>query len=351
MYHHLLTRWGGVIIYGVDECQIGQEVDSKDLGFEISNIDDEISRLENLLRHSVSPRMIYQIVVIPNDNKIIVVIRIEPSLNAPHRVTHEGHDKFYKRNSNGKYPMDVDELRTSFIKSSSLIDKVKGFVSTRIFDIQAGDTPLPILNNSCFLNLHILPLSAFTTEQRLSNEIIQSLNGGRYDAFQPFNSSGWNRRINLEGVVAYTNEGNGLVNSYTQMYRDGKVEALECITLGSTKARDNADLVPMGWLEKNVMDYTDKIIKLLFGLSFNPPFYVYLTLHGIKDFKVTLPRRSYGVNNVAIGINELRLPPVIIETEDFDKFIKFKPIFDIIWNASGISRSPNFDADGKYIAQ
>jgi hypothetical protein len=40
---------------------------------------------------------------------------------APHRV--KANDKFYGRNSKGKYPLDVSELRTAFMLSEQLTEK------------------------------------------------------------------------------------------------------------------------------------------------------------------------------------------------------------------------------------
>lgn len=347
---------GGYIVYGVADSLVGKEVDLKILGFESKDIDSEISRLENLLRTAISPRMNYNFGIIANGEKFIVIIRIDPSLEAPHRVTLEGHDKFYKRNSNGKYPMEVSELRVSFLKTSSLIDNIKGFVNQRIFDVRAGDTPLPIINRDCFLSIHIIPMSSFTTEHKLNNENILNLSNGKYNEFKPFSSSGYSHRINLEGVIVYATDrsNENIVRSYSQLYRDGRIESVESSVLGRIKGNqsDKRD-IPMGWLEKEVMEYTVNSIKLLSELSFKPPFYVYLTLFGVKGLYVLIPDGLWYLDKDGhqIVVNDLRLPPVIIDNIDFNIYEKFRPIFDIIWNASGFDRSFNFDKDGNYIGR
>ena len=66
---------GGYIIFGVDESSIGQEIVSEDIGFEVGDIDSEKSRLENLLRQAIAPRMNYDIGVIANNNKFIFIVR------------------------------------------------------------------------------------------------------------------------------------------------------------------------------------------------------------------------------------------------------------------------------------
>lgn len=343
---------GGYIVYGINESYIGREINLENIGFENSDIDSEISRLEDLLRQAISPRMNADIGVVKNSNKFVVIIRVDPSLDAPHRVILEGHDKFYKRNSNGKYPMDVGELRTSFIKTSSLIDRVKGFVNQRIFDIKAGDTPLPIMSGDCFLAIHVIPISSFTTDHRLNNDTILALREAKYTDFRPFHETGWSYRINLDGVLAYSSNrrDENITRTYAQLYRDGKIEIVESSVFESIRDESRGGVIPMVWLETRIMDYVEDMVQLLINISFNPPFYVYLTLAGIKDLKISLPSNLRYIDDVAlINVNDLRLPPVIIDGGDFNKFEKFKPIFDVIWNAGGFSGSLNFDKDGNYI--
>jgi len=232
-----------------------------------------------------------------------------------------------------------------------LIDNVKGFVNKRVFDIQASDTPLIISNNSNFLSIHILPLSAFTTEHKLSNATILSLSEGGNDKFRPFYNSGWSHRINMEGVAAYSasNDDNDTIRTYTQLYRDGKIEAVEASGLMARETEgEPTPIIPMVWLESSVMKYVASMVELLVELSFKPPFYVYLTLFGIKGFKVSIPGPFPFRDALPIITNDLRLPAVIIDREDFNPAEKFQSVFDIIWNASGISRSLNFDDDGNY---
>jgi len=62
----------------------------------------------------------------------VFVIRIPNSWLSPHRVELQGHNKFYTRGSNGKYPMDVDELRVAFNLSQTIAEKIKNFRIDRV---------------------------------------------------------------------------------------------------------------------------------------------------------------------------------------------------------------------------
>lgn len=105
---------GGVIFYGI-KAKDGIPEDIP--GLEIENSDAEILRLENLLRSSIDPRIFgvyFQPLKLLN-GKYLIAVYIPKSFNPPHVVNFQGHWKFYSRNSAGKYPLDVTELKSIII--------------------------------------------------------------------------------------------------------------------------------------------------------------------------------------------------------------------------------------------
>ena len=104
----------GYLIFGMLE----EDGIPTDVGpFTCENVDDLLASAESLMRDSISPRICgVQLKAIPFENKKIVLIaRIPKSWSAPHRVTFRGHDKFYGRNSNGKYSLDVGEQHSPIL--------------------------------------------------------------------------------------------------------------------------------------------------------------------------------------------------------------------------------------------
>lgn len=338
---------GGDLIFGI--CEKSGALQDK-IGLQITNIDGEIARLENIARDGVSPRVCLEIKTIDIENyKKAIVLRVKASLNSPHRVIFKGHDKFYKRNTNGKYALDVDELRNAFIQSSELIDRIRRFRTARISDIKVADTPFPISDNSSFIAIHVLPLTSFTTSFQIPSLTLLALKEAKYSSlFSPFYESGWNHRINLDGVVAYSSyNGKQAVKTYTQLYRDGKIEAVESDIL-SRRGSEEQKVLPMYSIESETMQYVSKMSQLLNSLEFQPPYYAYLSLIGIKGFTVSAPRGHHFLETELINQNDLILPEVIIESLDDNLEHKFKPIFDMIWNAGGVSRSLNFDDNNNF---
>jgi hypothetical protein len=96
------------------------------------------------------------------------------------------------------------------------------------------------------------------------------------------------------------------------------------------------------------MAYVDQAIKLLTALEFQPPFYVFISLIGTGGMTVSPPSGHIAFHYENITQKELLLPEVVIENTTDNLHHKFRPIFDMIWNAAGISHSLNFDEDDNF---
>jgi len=159
---------GGDIIYGIQEQRSS---DNKTTGIPEAangvgaiNSDAEIRRLENIIRDGVAPRIVgLQTKAVDGfADGSVIVIRVPKSWNSPHMVTFKNHSRFYSRNSAGKYPLDVTEIRSAFIVSESLPERIRQFRTERIAKIIADETPVPLQSNPKIV-LHVLPLASLTS--------------------------------------------------------------------------------------------------------------------------------------------------------------------------------------------
>ncbi len=180
---------GGDLIFGLrEENGVAVKIE----GITVLNTDEEIRKYDNLIRDGIEPRIqatIHKVQV--DDERIAIIIRISKSWIGPHRVIFQGHDKFYARNSGGKYVLDTMELRAAFSLSDTLVDKIKHFRIARITALMAGNTPIPFYEGGKIV-LHLIPLEAFSPS--ISIDIKPILNPPA--KLQPIYCSGWNHRIN-----------------------------------------------------------------------------------------------------------------------------------------------------------
>lgn len=190
---------GGDLIFGIKEVD---GVPSELSGLELSNVDAEKLRLENIIRDGIEPRIpvvSIQPVTLPTRNiKVAIIIRISKSWAMPHMVTFRGHSRFYSRNSAGKYPLDVSELRALFALSETTAERIRNFRFERLSKIISGETPVA-LDNVPKIVLHIIPFGAFDPAVKFDvSSLVRDTT-----LLQPIYASGWNHRHNFDGFLTY----------------------------------------------------------------------------------------------------------------------------------------------------
>jgi len=184
-----------------------------------------ISRLESAARDAIEPRLpgVLMHSVRLHSGTEAIVIRIPRSYALPHVVKHQGHWRFYGRNSNGKYQLDVAEVGALFARSQGLAERVRDFRVERLAAIVGGQAA-PLLEDGPKLVLHVIPLNAldgrldvgiplFVQEETLPRPI------GGHASQGVFTFDGW--LTTAEGQTA------GRVSSYALLFRNGIIEAIK----------------------------------------------------------------------------------------------------------------------------
>lgn len=267
-------------------------------------------------------------------------MRVERSWIGPHRVVFKGHDKFYSRNSAGKYPLDVSELRSAFTFASSVTDRIRAFRADRIAKIIVNDTPFPFPEGSKTV-LHCIPVESFAGSVQYD---VLKFKDQAHRIPPIVLGSGWNTHINLDGFATYSGTTDGCY-SYTQLFRNGVVEAAEGYWL-NTEYQGKRN-IPYGALEKDVLEYVKKIFTIQKELGVNTPIVLALTLTGTRNLQMAQDIYSFGGGH-SIREENLILPESVVEDFNVPLDKVLKPIFDLIWNACGFVKSKNFDDEGNW---
>ena len=122
---------GGDLILGVKQKEgAADEV----CGIEVADQDDERLFLTALARDGLEPRysgLDTKWLPMPGTKRGVMVVRVPRSWSAPHRVTFQKVMNFYVRNSAGKHPMSIDELRQAFNLSATVAQKMRAFRDER----------------------------------------------------------------------------------------------------------------------------------------------------------------------------------------------------------------------------
>lgn len=334
---------GGDLIFGIIEDR-DTGIPERLEGLEIANVDQEILRLESSIRDGIEPR-IWGITVRDIDlsnSKKALIIRIPKSWRSPHRVSlrGRGHGKFFLRSTNGKYPMDVGELRIAFNLSETITERIRNFRVDRIAKIFADKTPVPFYDTAK-IALHLIPFVAFDPAQNYDIGRIAS----ERDKMWPIDCFSSDDRYNLDGFLRYHKDHEGLSNSYVQLFKNGIIEA---VNGGILKDTDGNFSIPCLLYERELIKSLKQYISVLQDLIVEPPIFIFLTLIGVKGYSMSFNRD--GRDEVhEIDRDILLLPEVIIESYDFVAENVLRPCFDSIWNACGLPRSLNYDENGNWL--
>ena len=335
---------GGDLIYGIREKR---DADGKPTGEPESasglggiNVNTEVSRLENMIRDGVDPRVTVPVKVVDGfEQGPVLLLRIPKSWTSPHMV--KSSSKFYSRNSRGKYPLDVREIRTAFSLSESLPERMRRFRDDRLAKIVADETPTTLMAGAKMV-LHVLPVTSFESSVNLGLAEVSNKVKMRPMHFV----SGGAPRFNLDGVFWQSERYDSKINSYTQLFRNGAIEMVEANVLNDWRGHpqyNNRPLVAATSLEREVMDGLAKCMDALQSLEVLPPLFVMLSFLGVKGH---ILYKANVVGGAPIDRDVVILPEQLIESYDDPVATILHTIFDSMWQASGVSQCPNYDQSG-----
>lgn len=335
---------GGHVIFGVQE-ENGLPITIS--GIPCDNPDSEILRLENLIRDGIEPRL--QGVSVKgirlSSGTYGFVLRIPRSWSKPHVVTYKGHWRFYSRNSAGKYPLDVSEVRSAFLQSGTLVEKIRLFRDERLGSIISGQMPSRLIPGARTV-LHLVPFTAFEPA------ISYSLNEIRNHPFSlhPVWGSVTNYRYNFDGFLTVNGNEAGLARGYVQAFRNGIIEAVDSSML---RTEGNEPTIPSIVFERELIVATDAYLSAQKQMTVPPPISIMISLLGVSGYKMAVSQYIHVSREDQHSIDRdiLVLPELICESYPSDKYNiarALRPAFDAVWNATGWQTSHNYNEKGEW---
>jgi hypothetical protein len=267
------------------------------------------------------------------------VLRIPRSWHPPHRVSAQGSNRYWIRNSGGTHEASVDELRILFTVGADASHRVQQFRFERLSEITNRQGPRPWMGNGRMI-LHIVPLSTVTSSWQIDLGQVSE----RQRAFSPIGAGGAGApRFNLDGYII---ERNGEYNhGYTQIFRNGTIEATKAAILGEV---DGKKIIPSGKFERQFFDSFPTYINALRDLGAPTPLIILITLEGVKDSIYRVSSSSiFDEPEPVIERDIVCLPECVVneygEVAEYHRAVR--PAFDALWNAAGYMSAKTFSAD------
>jgi len=329
---------GGDLIFGIEEDRDTGEPTNHE-GIECQNPDQDVLRLIQLIRDGIEPiiptNIIKTKVITQANSKIILIIRIIRSRLRPHRIKFQKSHKFYSRASNGKVLMGIQELRSEFLGAELVNEKIRRFLEERVALINSNDGFLTLLGGAKVC-VHILPVISFESQLRLGIEEIRS------KSWPPiFTGSEYSGRVNIDGILSYRMLG-AVCSTYVEVFKNGIIEAVESSML---KPHNNLKLIPSPEFEIQLIEGIKNFLQNLSELDLEKPYYLFITLLGVKGYKKHVIGSIYteGVDREIIF-----LPEIIITDNDIEIEKLLKIPFDALYNALGLEKHNSYESDGTW---
>ena len=322
---------GGDLIIGVEE---ENGVPSRVTAVKPANIDEEIQRMDSILISGLEPRIRYHMRAISHPQSgYVLVLRIERNGLAPHRVIYKDSDKFYARNSAGKYPLDVAELREAFLLGASAADRLREFRVARLASIAAGEGPV-LCEGDPILVIHLIPLQAFTSQSEL--DIAKYYN----TPIMPIGCYTWSCQINIDGVLHYAPSREDVLSNYVQVYRSGIIEIADEFAFSTEKSGNK--IAPLKAIERRINQHLPQYINCMKEIGATPPVFMFLSIVGATGCRAYIDHMLPGsMDYPRLKRDPLMLPEISIDDLSTEPSIILKPVYDRLWNAFGLPGSPS----------
>ena len=336
---------GGVLIYGMKEKdKVAVELS----GVALDQPDNEEAQLNSVIISGTDPRVPgFRVIVVPlSSNRHAVVIGIPSSWMGPHMVAFQSkqNTRFYSRTSNGKYALDVTELRNAFLLTESRGERIRRFRDERLSRIVADEGAMR-LTGSVRSVLHVVPFSAADPTFRIDLNCFLS----RGVEWQSLYALMWHDALpSFDGYLFRGEMSTSGAGRYLQVFRNGAIESV-----GSSEPRPKSDMrcIRMEYLESRSRAALFAAIDCYRHLGVEPPVFVMYALCGVKGMVVGSPNTDMREDGVFMPLNRdtFLVQERLLESLDANADALLHPMFDEVWNASGWPGSPNWDSGHKWL--
>jgi hypothetical protein len=138
---------GGYIVIGIEADDEG--IPTNVIGIEAGN---HVERIRSSCLNNIDKRIVGLDIedISLSNNKVVIVISIPESINAPHMVTYKGLNQFWKRHGRQKEKMTTHEIGEAFDKRLSNLNRLDRFLFLRKTEIleNIGEKTFMVISSS-----------------------------------------------------------------------------------------------------------------------------------------------------------------------------------------------------------
>lgn len=231
-------------------------------------------------------------------------------------------------------------------KDREIFKEIEHFHKKRIEKLKKNETPVSFISERGKIILHFIPFESYLFPKHYDLSVYKD----QGLVLKPMFTTGHQQIYNFDGLLRCQIRSDRKSLSYVQLYTTGIIEAVEGYSLDP-----EVPLISIFRVEKEICDKTKEYLEIQKQLGVKPPIIFYLTLLGTKKHLIEYGTRD-SYNRLFEGIRyidreDLYLPKIIMKKFDIIPEKELKTTFDRIWNASGHSRSLDYDDKGEFKAK
>jgi hypothetical protein len=214
--------------------------------------------------------------------------------------------------------------------------KARQFQAERLARLSSGRAPVA-LSSDKLICVHVVPYDAVPGKKTID---VSALDGER-TRIPPIGSTGFDTRFNSDGLLRVNPGAGGKIDSYLQVFRDGRIESVDSRTM---IGRGREDGLPGPKSARDLVSFLGHLVRLIDALEMNPPIAVELSLSGLKGAPLLVEAADVGR-----GFDQdLLLAEIVIGDLKEDVRQLARPALDIIWQAAGSAGCPYYDDAGRW---
>jgi Putative DNA-binding domain len=346
---------GGDLVIGVDAPD-GVPTSSSLLGVPTAEIDGFKLAFQSFAEYNLEPSLpagavtFKSVPLAPDNARAVLVARVTQSWLGPHRIGKKGNRDFWTRTNAGKEPMTIWQLRDAFTLSSAVRERVREFVNERIDYLSSGgglpSTPVALPYDMPKFVLHVIPIASFARHGLQIEVVRYRQNSWKLRPISTFQT--WDTALNLDGVATFRGSKYPTVG-YTQLYREGIIEAVQCVPaklLPGTAPPERE--MYAGYFESEMREALSGYLSLLANECISAPTCLYLTLLDASNCRLTYTQMPYFQSRRTVGSNVATLPEILIHDAAGQVDRELKILFDALWNCVDVPASPSFNDAGTW---
>lgn len=330
---------GGDLIFGIDEDSQGRA--SALVPLSLGSADQAAIRIQDILLSQTEPRLPgTRVRAIPISvggvDGHVVVVRIPPSWQAPHRVKTNQH--FFVRDGMKKRQLEVPEIRNLFLRTESQAQRVRDFRADRVGKILSGSLPMRMAEGA-LLVAHLVPTESARGEVSVDPVPFTQ-------KYVPvFGLPARNARINLDGAIAAAENRDRVCEGYSQLFRNGFFESVVVLSHRNDIGKIQ---LPSLWHEQEVAKLLDSYRAIVQGLGLSGEISVMLSILNAQEVQLGVNQNlwdHYDAHQTFFDRSVVLIPDMTAQ-EGLSALKALKPVFDMVWQAAGFSGSRFYDEQG-----